>query len=55
MKTAAIVSKSPSQSRRAAEILKSLRDARKLAVKCARLHRVPVVYMRAGKLVRERS
>jgi hypothetical protein len=39
---------------RAAEILKSLRDARKVAVKSARMHRVPVVYLKAGKLVRER-
>jgi hypothetical protein len=39
---------------RAVEILRSLRDARKVAVKSARLHRVPVVYLQAGKLVRER-
>jgi len=39
---------------RTAEILKSLRDARKQAVKLARMHRVPVVFLKAGKLVRER-
>jgi len=39
---------------RAAKILKSLRDARKVAVKSARMHQVPVVYLQAGKLVRER-
>lgn len=39
---------------RTADILKSLRDARKMAVKSARMHRVPVVYLKAGKLVRER-
>ena len=39
---------------RTADILKSLRDARKIAVKSAPMHRVPVVYLKAGKLVRER-
>jgi hypothetical protein len=39
---------------RSAEILKALRDARKEAVKSARLHRVPIVYLRDGKLVHER-
>ena len=33
---------------RTADILKSLRDARKIAVKSARMHRVPVVYLKAG-------
>lgn len=39
---------------RAGDILKALRDARKLAVKSARIHRVPLVYLQAGKLVRKR-
>jgi hypothetical protein len=50
---------SPKQTRarlnpRAAKILKSLRNARKQAVKTARLHRTPIVYLQDGKLVRER-
>lgn len=39
---------------RTAKILKSLKDARKAAVKAARFHGVPIVYMKDGKLVRER-
>ena len=40
---------------RAAKILKSLKDARKAAVKAAKFHGVPIVYMKDGKLVRERA
>jgi hypothetical protein len=39
---------------RAAKILKSLRAARRTAVKTAKLHGVPIIYMRDGKIVRER-
>jgi len=40
--------------RRSAQILQSARDARKAAVKSARMHRVPVIYLKNGRLVRER-
>lgn len=40
---------------RTAQILKSLKDARKAAVKAAKFHGVPIVYMKDGKLVRERA
>ncbi len=55
MKTAT----SPKASRRklsprAAGILKAARDARKTAVKFAKMHKVPMIYMRDGKLIRER-
>ncbi len=46
--------KPPQLDTRAKKILKSLLDARKEAVKSARMHGVPVIYMRAGKIVRER-
>lgn len=36
------------------DILRALRDARKTAVRSAKLHKAPVVYLRAGTLVRER-
>lgn len=39
---------------RTKKILKALRDARKVAVKSARMYGVPIVYMKEGKLVRER-
>lgn len=39
---------------RAAMILKALKDARKGAVKAARFHGVPMIYMKDGKIVRER-
>ncbi len=42
-----------SQDPRTAKIMKSLRNARKAAVKTARLHRTPIVYLQDGKLVRE--
>jgi hypothetical protein len=45
----------PVASARSAVILASLRDARKNAVKAAKMHHVPVVYMRAGTIVRERA
>jgi hypothetical protein len=41
-------------SARSAAILAALRDARKSAIKAARMHGVPVVYLRAGILGRER-
>jgi len=40
--------------RRSARILQSARDARRAAVKSARMHGVPVIYIKNGKLVRER-
>jgi len=39
---------------RAAKIMKSLRNARKSAIKTARLHGTAIVYMQDGRLVRER-
>lgn len=39
---------------RTVKILKSLRDARKIAPHPARLHRVPFIYMKNGKLIRVR-
>jgi hypothetical protein len=42
------------KSARAAKILKALRDARQDAVKTARMHGVPIVYLRNGRIVRER-
>ena len=44
-----------STSERAKTILSALRDARKSAVKTAKMHNAPVVYLRAGVLVRERA
>jgi hypothetical protein len=46
--------KAPQINARTAAILKGLRDARKAAVKSAQLHGVPIIYRKAGKLVRER-
>jgi len=40
--------------RRSARILQSALDARKAAVESARMHGVPLIYLRNGKLVRER-
>jgi hypothetical protein len=40
---------------RAASILAALRNARKSAVKMAKMHHTPVIYLRAGTLVRERA
>ena len=54
MKAARISADRPLADARVAEILKALRDARKVAVKSTRMHGVPIVYMKAGKLVRER-
>lgn len=54
MKTAVSKVKRTRPDARATEILKSLRDARKAAVKSARMHGVPVIYVRDGKIVRER-
>ncbi len=39
---------------RTAKIIKALREARKLAVKSARMHGVPIIYLKNGKLIRER-
>jgi len=39
---------------RTAKILKALRLARKAAVKSARMHGVPIIYVKDGKLIRER-
>lgn len=36
-------------------ILASLRDARKAAVKSAKLHGMPVVYLRGGNVVKARA
>ena len=55
MKTTAKTTKRTTLDARTAGILAALRDARKAAVKTARLHGTPVVYLRAGKLVKARS
>ncbi|HEY0455793.1 MAG TPA: hypothetical protein VGE41_05425 [Verrucomicrobiae bacterium] len=39
---------------RSAKILKALREARKAAVKSARMHGLPISYLKNGKLIRER-
>lgn len=54
MKTKAAQPKSRQLDARTVRILKALRDARKEAVKSARMHGVPIIYRRDGKLVRER-
>jgi hypothetical protein len=40
--------------RRSARVLQAARDARKAAVKSARTHGVPLIYLKNGKLIRER-
>jgi hypothetical protein len=54
MKTPSAKQKRVPQNLRAAKIMKSLRNARKTAVKIARLHGTPIIYLQDGKLVRER-
>ena len=55
MKTASLpIARRRKLSPRATEILKAARDARKTAVKFAKMHKVPMIYMRDGKLIRER-
>ena len=54
MKTPPIRPRQPRIDRRSANILKALRDARKLAIKTARMHGVPISYLKNGKLIRER-
>ena len=54
MKTLLSKQKMAPLDRRSAKILKSLRDARKAAVKSARMHGVPIIYLKNGKLIRER-
>ena len=39
---------------RTRKIVKALRDARKQAIKSARMHGVPITYLKNGKLIRER-
>jgi hypothetical protein len=39
---------------RTAKIIRALREARKLAIKTARMHGVPISYLKNGKLIRER-
>jgi hypothetical protein len=39
---------------RTRKIVKALRDARKEAIKSARMHGVPITYLKNGKLIRER-
>lgn len=46
--------KKPRVDARTARILKALREARKAAVKSARMHSVPIIYLKDGKLIRER-
>lgn len=53
MKTPAPSPRRP-QDARSAKILKAVRDARKDALKSARMHGVPIIYLRDGRLVRER-
>ena len=57
MKALAAKTKSrlPATDSRTAGILAALKDARKAAVRSAKMHRVPVVYLRGNTLVRERA
>jgi hypothetical protein len=54
MKTLTAKQTKPRIDSRTAKILKALREARKAAVKSARRHGVPVIYLKNGKLIRER-
>lgn len=54
MKALAAKKKKPRWDARTVKILKALREARKLAIKSARMHGVPIVYLKNGKLIRER-
>jgi hypothetical protein len=54
MKMLSAKQKKPRMDSRTAKILKALREARKTAVKSARVHGVPIVYLKNGKLIRER-
>jgi hypothetical protein len=49
------IQKRATRDSRTSGILASLRGARKSAVKTARLHQTPIVYLRAGTLVKTRS
>jgi hypothetical protein len=54
MKTLNAKQKNPRIDARTAKIIKALREARKLAIKTARMHGVPISYIKNGKLIRER-
>lgn len=54
MKTSSPESTRPAKGSREAKILKSLLNARKQAVKTAKLHGTSIVYLKDGKVVRER-
>ena len=49
MKTAKPLLKATRLDERTRKIMKALRDARKEAIKSARMHGVPIVYMKNGK------
>ena len=55
MKTVISKNKKERIDTRSAKILKALREARKAAVKSARMHGVPIIYLKNGKLIRERG
>jgi hypothetical protein len=55
MKTLPAKQKATRIDSRTAKILRALREARKTAVKSARMHGVPIIYLKNGKLVRERA
>jgi len=54
VKTPAQQPKPKRPSARDAKILRSLRNARKIAVETARQHGTPIIYLVDGKIVRER-
>jgi hypothetical protein len=54
MKKTASTQKGEPLDARTGAIMKALRDARKAAVKLARMHGTAIVYRKDGKLVRER-
>ena len=54
MKTLTAKQKKPRIDPRTAKIIKALREARKLAIKTAQMHGVPISYLKNGKLIRER-
>ena len=54
MKTLAAKQKKPRIDARTAKIVKALREARRLAIKTARMHGASISYLKNGKLIRER-
>jgi hypothetical protein len=54
MKAAKPLLKATKLDQRTRKIMKALRDAREEAIKSARMHGVPITYLKNGKLIRER-